>query len=145
MRSTAACSSVVRFSPPTHLKAKNPAGLPCGIHTRKVNRGGLSLQCFTAGCLQAWRRFSLGRSTKLRLTSKAHKIMVNISHFTGRMLMSNFYQALENSFTTNLLGDALRLADGTVWRYQHLLERVNDIARTLVQRGYSLLIAWLCR
>jgi len=41
-------------------------------------------------------------------------------------MMSNFYQTRENSFVTNLSGDALRLADGTVWRYQRLHERVAE-------------------
>ena len=49
--------------------------------------------------------------------------------------MSNFYQTLENSFVTNLSGDALRLADGTVWQYQHLHERVAQIASALVAEG----------
>ena len=50
-------------------------------------------------------------------------------------MMSNFYQTLENSFVTNLSGDALRLADGTVWRYQRLHERVAEIAGVLVAEG----------
>ena len=50
-------------------------------------------------------------------------------------MMSNFYQTLENSFVTNLSGDALRLADGTVWRYQRLHERVAEIAGALVAEG----------
>ena len=49
--------------------------------------------------------------------------------------MSNFYQTLESSFAANLSGDALRLSDGTVWRYQHLQERVNEVARALVAEG----------
>jgi malonyl-CoA/methylmalonyl-CoA synthetase len=71
---------------------------------------------------------------KGRLISKRRRILVNISH-KGEILMANFYQALEHSFASNFLADALRLADGTVWRYQHLQERVNDIARALVAEG----------
>ncbi len=49
--------------------------------------------------------------------------------------MSNFYQTLENSFLTNLSGDVLRLANGTVWSYRRLHERVAGIACVLVAQG----------
>ena len=49
--------------------------------------------------------------------------------------MSNFYHTLENSFVTNLSGDALRFANGTAWSYQHLHERVGEIARVLAAQG----------
>ena len=49
--------------------------------------------------------------------------------------MSNFYQTLENSFVTNLSGDALRLANGEAWSYQRLHERVGEIARALAAEG----------
>jgi len=49
--------------------------------------------------------------------------------------MSNFYQTLESSFTDNLAGDALRLADGLVWSYQDLYLRVEQYAQVLVTHG----------
>lgn len=49
--------------------------------------------------------------------------------------MSNFYQTLESSFTDNLVGDALRLADGLVWSYQDLYLRVEQYAQVLVTHG----------
>ena len=60
--------------------------------------------------------------------------------------MSNFYQTLESSFAANLSGDALRLADGTVWRYQRLHERVAEVARCASGgRACSQLTGWSYR